>query len=476
MSATSTGTTIVPPFGLKDKVGYLFGDFGNDFMFIFASSFLMVFYTKVMGISGAVVGVLFLIARLIDAFADVTVGVLVDRSSNTPKGKYRVIMMRMAAPAVIFSFLMYQTFFVESSMAVRIAYMYVTYIIWGILYSCVNIPYGSMASVISPEPEHRTSLSTFRSVGAACASLIIGSAAPLVIYESDTAGNKVIRGGEGTHVFMWVSLVFAICSFLCYFLCYKLTTERVKAEDYHQATAKAERRSILHMIAGAFSSRAMVGIIGAAISLLLAMLFLQQMANYIYADYFGNTAILATVNVIISVKTFLIAPFAGPLAKRFGHKAMSCVGAAISTIGMFLLYVIKTHNVVVFSVLYVVTFIGVTVFNVVLWAMITDVIDDIEVIKGVREDATCYSVYSFARKLGQAISGGLAGAALTWIGYKEGATAVQSQSTLDGLYMYVTLIPAVFFGIMLLILMFVYPLGKKRVDSNSAILKAKRAN
>lgn len=59
------------PFGLKDKLGYMFGDFGNDFTFIFASSFLMVFYTKVLGISGAI-RTLFLVARLIDAFADVT--------------------------------------------------------------------------------------------------------------------------------------------------------------------------------------------------------------------------------------------------------------------------------------------------------------------------------------------------------------------------------------------------------------------
>lgn len=57
----------VRPFGIRDKVGYMFGDLANDFSFIFASTYVMVFYTKVMGISTAMVGTMFLIARCIDA-------------------------------------------------------------------------------------------------------------------------------------------------------------------------------------------------------------------------------------------------------------------------------------------------------------------------------------------------------------------------------------------------------------------------
>lgn len=68
----------VRDFGRRDKIGYMFGDFGNDFTFIFASSFLMVFYTKVLGISGGMVGTLFLVARFVDAFTDVTMGRIVD--------------------------------------------------------------------------------------------------------------------------------------------------------------------------------------------------------------------------------------------------------------------------------------------------------------------------------------------------------------------------------------------------------------
>ena len=68
----------VRPFGIRDKFGYLFGDFGNDFFFTLVSAFLMVFYTDVFGISAATVGTLFLVARLWDAVADVTWGRFID--------------------------------------------------------------------------------------------------------------------------------------------------------------------------------------------------------------------------------------------------------------------------------------------------------------------------------------------------------------------------------------------------------------
>ena len=89
------------PFGLKDKLGYLFGDLGNDFFFMMASSFLMVFYTKVLGIAGDVVGTLFLLARFLDAFTDVTMGRIVDTARPTANGRFRPWIRRMMVPVVL---------------------------------------------------------------------------------------------------------------------------------------------------------------------------------------------------------------------------------------------------------------------------------------------------------------------------------------------------------------------------------------
>ena len=86
------------PFGWKDKIGYLFGDFGNDFSFVFASNYLMVFYTKVLGLSGFLVGLLFMGARIVDAFTDVTMGRIVDHMQPARDGRFRPWIRRMCIP------------------------------------------------------------------------------------------------------------------------------------------------------------------------------------------------------------------------------------------------------------------------------------------------------------------------------------------------------------------------------------------
>ena len=211
----------VRDFGRRDKIGYMFGDFGNDFTFIFASSFLMVFYTKVLGISGGMVGTLFLVARFVDAFTDVTMGRIVDAAPPARDGKFRCWIRRMCGPVALSSFLMYQTAMAQASMPWKIVYMYVTYLLWGsIFYTSINIPYGSMASAITTEASERTALSTSRSIGATLAGLVIGIVTPLFLYTTDADGNQVVRGG-GT--FTVVAGIFSILALLCYLVCYRLS-------------------------------------------------------------------------------------------------------------------------------------------------------------------------------------------------------------------------------------------------------------
>ena len=104
--------TFVQPFGMKDKLGYMFGDFGNDFTFILSSSFMLKFYTDVMGIPAGVVGILMMAARFVDAVTDVTMGQIVDRSKPTKDGKFKPWIKRMCGPVAITSFLIYQSGFI----------------------------------------------------------------------------------------------------------------------------------------------------------------------------------------------------------------------------------------------------------------------------------------------------------------------------------------------------------------------------
>ncbi len=455
----------VRPFGLRDKIGYMFGDFGNDFTFIFASSFLMVFYTKVLGISGGMVGTLFLVARFVDAFTDVTMGRIVDSFKPGKDGRFRCWIRRMCAPVAIASFLMYQTGLAGAPMWLKIVYMYVTYLLWGsIFYTSINIPYGSMASAITADPNERTALSTARSIGATLAGLVIGVLTPLFIYTTDADGYQIIRPGG---VFTIVAGIFSVLAILCYLVCYALTTERVKV----QKNTAEEKRNFISTFGGILKSRALLGIICAAIFLMLSQLLINSMNNFLYPEYFRNAAgisVYTTVNTIIMLA--VVAPLSVPISKRVGKKEASTVGMLLSAAVLLVLYFLRVDNIWLFMALSGVGLLGMNFFNTVIWANITDVIDDEEVKNGQREDGTVYAVYSFARKVGQALAGGVGGWALDIIGYQSGVR-VQTDAVIQGIYTTATLVPGIGFLLVALVLWFVYPLNKKRVEQNVACLR-----
>lgn len=126
-------------FGMKDKLGYMFGDFGNDFTFILSSSFMLKFYTDVMGIEAAVVGLLMMAARFVDAVTDVTMGQIVDRSKPTNAGKFKPWIKRMCGPVAISSFLIYQSGLAGLPYGVKVVWMTVTYILWGSIFTLPSI-------------------------------------------------------------------------------------------------------------------------------------------------------------------------------------------------------------------------------------------------------------------------------------------------------------------------------------------------
>ncbi|HCC1856775.1 TPA: MFS transporter [Enterococcus faecium] len=452
-------------FGLRDKIGYMFGDFGNDFTFIFASSFLMIFYTKVLGISGATVGTLFLVARFIDAVTDITMGRIVDGSKPSKTGKFKPWILRMSGPVALASFLMYQTSMASASMSIKVIYIYVTYILWGsIFYTSINIPYGSMASAITSVAEERTALSTFRSIGATLAGMFIGVLTPIFIYTRDSSGAQIVRGGS---TFTIVAGVFSVCAVICYVICYKLTVERVKSDESQLKV------SLLKSLKGLAKNRALLSIIAAAIFLLLAQLLTMSMNNYVFPDYYNNAQGIVLMNFINPILMLvLVSPVSLIFSKKYGKKELASVGMFFSAIVYLLLFLIKPSKMYVFLVLTSVGYMGLGIFNTVIWANITDVIDDQEVKSGQREDGTIYAVYSFARKIGQALAGGVGGWTLSIIGY-DSLAKVQSGEVLQKLYNSSTLIPAVCFFVVGLILFFVYPLSKEKVLENYNLLNQK---
>lgn len=454
----------VRPFGLRDKLGYMFGDFGNDFTFVLSSSFLLKFYTDVMGVSAGVVGIIMMLARFVDAFTDVAMGRICDRSRVTPVGKFKPWIRRMCGPVAIASFLIYQSSLASMPMTFKIGYLFVTYILWGsIFYTTVNIPYGSMASAISAEPGDRQSLSTYRSMGATLAGLVIGAGVPLVAYDK-IDGNAVLNGGR----FTIVAGIFSILAVVCYLLCYALTTERVLPERNHEVE---KNNSVSVMFRNALKNRALLSIIAASIVMLLAQLTMQSMANYVFPNYYGSPEAQITSTFMMVIGMVGAAAVAKPLANRFGKAEISVVSNLLAVAVCILLYLLRPENVWVYVVIQAVSWFGLGVFTMVSWALITDVIDYAEIKNGVREDGSVYALYSFARKLGQAAAAGLTGFLLDFIGYSA-ATAFDEE-VLEGIFDISTLVPALGFGLLAAILWFWYPLHKKQVDANVEALHKK---
>lgn len=455
----------LPPFGIKDKLGYLFGDFGNDFTFLFSSSFLMKFYTDIVGVQASTVGIIMMIARIVDAFTDVAMGRICDRSPITDKGKFKPWIKRVCLPVALFSFLMYQGGVAYLPYSLKVIYLFVTYILWGSLfYTAINIPYGSMASAISPESGDRQSLSTYRTIGGMLAGAIITAGVPLLAFRKDKdLGIDVIDSSR----FTLAAGIFSILAVICYLLCYSLTTERVHPES---SAAAVKGNSVFSMLKNAASNRALISVIAASIVMLLAQLTLQQMSNYVFPVTYSNAAMISLSTLIMLFGMAIAAFIAKPLAERFGKAEISVISNLFAGLINLALYFIRPENVFVYIGFQAISWIGLGVFAMVSWALITDVIDYSELKNGIREDGSVYALYSFARKLGQAASSGVSGALLSFIGYSPDSITAQVK---NGIFDIATLVPAVGLIALALILWFWYPLKKRQVEENIRLLKKK---
>ncbi len=461
-----------PPFGMRDKIGYMSGDLANNITFQFASLFLMVFYTEIWGINPAIVGTLFAVSRIVDAFTDVTMGVIVDKVPAREDGKFRPWIKWVMGPIAIASFLMYQTGLADASMTVKIVYMYVTYILWGsFTYTAINIPYGSMASALTSSPNERTELSIWRTRGQVLGQMIVGVITPLLIF---TDGSNVRQDST----FTWVAGVFSLLTLFFYYLTYKLTTERVEINAVGNEELDGGISGFVRKMMSLLTQKSLLSITGSSIFLLMTMILMSSMYNYLFPHYYNYANAISIINFINPfVIFFIVSPIASKLGQQYGKKETAVGGLLFGAIIFFAIYFIEPQNVFVFIALASVAFAGLGIFNALVWAMVTDVIDDIEVKTHSRDDGTVYAINSFARKVGQAIAGLVAGLALAYTGYQTGVgeeVITQSAETISGIFTITTLGPAVGYLITALFVMFLYPLNKENTLENQRILDERR--
>lgn len=210
---------------LREKIGYGLGDAASSMFWKLFTMYLLFFYTDVVGISAAVVGTMFLITRIWDTFLDPFIGILGDRT-HSRFGKFRPYLLWGAIPFGLCGILTFSSWGGESEIS-KIVYAYVTYTLMMMVYSFVNVPYASLLGVMSPDPQTRTSLSSYRMTFAFGGSiLVLFLIEPLV----DIFSKMKIVDGVPSQAFGWqmAAVVFAILAAIMFFLTFSWTKERVK--------------------------------------------------------------------------------------------------------------------------------------------------------------------------------------------------------------------------------------------------------
>lgn len=457
----------IRPFGLRDKFSYMMGDIGCNMVLSLANSYLLVFSTKVMGISAGIVGTLFMLARFVDAFTDVAVGRIVDTHVGKGGDRYRPWIAYGSVPLVVSSCLMYNYLLADADMMVKIVWLVVTYLLFGsVFYTAVNIPYGVMSAVISEEPAHRASLSTWRSLGSTIGGAALGIFIPLVIYTKDEAGNSVASGPR----FFGTAVVMSVLALICLMICYFGSVERV-----HVQSKKAQNGSgNLQAILLCFKDRALLMNIGYVVFIYASTTVFSTFNQYLFLDYFGSTGMSGLASLVMMVGMLLAAPIASILAKRIGKKEMSLIGLAMSTVTYLVTFILRPTSVAVYFVAVLVAYTGIGMVTMVSYALMNDCIDNHYLNTGDNAGGTVYALNSFMRKLAGAICTGVGGWGLALIGYDELAT-VQTEAVRQSVFNLAIGIPMVCF-VLALIFMALFPLNKKKVEEISRQMEQLRHN
>ncbi|MDE6660077.1 MAG: glycoside-pentoside-hexuronide (GPH):cation symporter [Eubacterium sp.] len=443
----------------KDKLGYAMGDMGGLLTFSLIGAFQNKFYTDVLHISPAKIMVLIFVARIWDAINDPIWGAFIDSRKPTRHGRFRPYIFWFSIPLAVSAVLMF-TVIPNLDEAKYLLFAYITYILYGMMYTAVNIPYGSLASVVTDDEKERSSLSMWRSIGAGLGGLPSTILLPMLVYTTTlSADGTKIQTLNGTKLTIGV-LILSILSVAIFFGHYKLTKERI-APPKKQKNYNALKTTIDLM-----KNRPFVMLCLVSMLLIAFQFYYQSTYQYLFADYYHNAGLYAMVTICTYLPMAILIPIMNKLIEKFGKKELCACGMAFAAIVSLILFFIKTSNPYVFLVFTFFSGLGQTFLVLEIWALVMDVIDYHEIRTHRREEGTAYAFVSFARKLGQTLAGVGLNALLAFISY-DGEAAANGQALPEAvsnkLYTISTLVPAIVLALVAILLAFGYNLTKKKL-------------
>ena len=449
----------IRPFGVKDEIGYVFGDMAGSFVNLFVDAYFLIFCTSVLGISAGWMGTLFLVARLWDAINDPIMGSFPDRwmigkSGDKFKPWIKIFMIPLALSGVL-------CFFNVPLEGIALhAYVAFAYVLYGMSYTGTSMPFGAMASVVSDDPIQRSKLSRARSIGGTIVGIVGLSIVPVVCF--DKQSNILPER------FTLIAVIFGVLSIISYFVLLNFTQERIR-----QNSEKAEKFNYGKVLKATVHNRPLIGVMVATLGSMLFITGSNQVRSYIFKEYYARTDVMSIISLATIPILVICFPLVPKLVAKFGKKATLMAAIVSSTIFSVIPVVMEIKNVYIYSALVVLGTIGQTVFTMLIWALVTDCLDYSEWKFHERSDGSMYSLYTFSRKIGSTIASTGVSFGLAAIGFVSGSNVVQTAEAVNGIYFLVNIIPVVTCALELIGVGLIFNLNKETTEQMYAELKAK---
>lgn len=484
---------------LWEKIGYSLGDGSANLVFQMMMIYQTKFYTDIFGLEGAVAGTVMLIARIVDAFVDPTVGILSDRT-NSRWGKYRPWVLWTALPFMVFYVLAFYNPGIEQKAMVAV-YATISYTLLMTLYSFNNTPYASLGGVMSGDIKERNSITSIRFVASTIAQFVVqGLTLPLV--------NKFSAGGDAADGWLRTIALFAAIGFVFLVITFFSTRERITPPPGQKSDLKKDIKEVFSSV----SWRAMfvltlflfttLAMWGSAMNYYFEN-YVDSQALYQFLDKLGlvyagtgegaGYAILNAFGLIVSgpeqayivgfgvfnmlgalVQFFGVILLSSYLANRFGKKRVFIICLSLTAIFTAMFYLPGKADIETMFVLNFLKSLAYAPTVPMLWAMIADVADHMEYVSYRRATGFVFAGVVFALKAGLGVGGAILGFLLSGFGYESGAGIMQSESAILGIQLSSSLIPAATFFVGVVALMF-YPITKQFNEKMQAELEQRRS-
>lgn len=401
-----------------EKVSYGTGDFASNIMWGVVGSFLLYFYTDVALIPVAATGTLMLISRVLDAFIDPVIGGFIDRT-NSKWGRTKPYIMFGIIPFCVFFILSFTT--ISASDSAKIMYAYLTYIIAGLLYSVVNIPYGALMPLMTRNVDEKAQLASFRMLGMALGNILVTALTmPLV---------NMLGNGNQQRGFLLTTILFAVIGFVSFMI----ITKNCKERYLEASTASHEKTSMAKTYKDAFKNAPWVTSVVFAFLMFIKIGAFVAITIFFCLQVLHNPAMISILLPLMYVSMFISAAITPYFIKKFRHRNANIIGSVIYALA-FCIMPFVVSNQTIFIAIY---FIG-NVFGGIssgsIFGMIADSVDYNEWKFGKRSEGTLYAGYSFSTKVGMAVGGALVGYVLAFAGYNAANVTPSAVSAINVLF------------------------------------------